>query len=100
MHRIVGALALLAACGDTPGESDLAPALQLLKSGNADDRFEAVVRLGEAAGSPGAREALVRALGDRDDAVRLMAAISMTAAEPSPFASAPDDRIVCPVTEK
>lgn len=89
-RRCALTLAFLAACGGAPAARDPRPALRLLDSADADDRFEAVVRLGEAAGSPGATEALSRALKDKDDAVRLMPAIALTAAEAGPFRAPPE----------
>ncbi len=66
--------ALLAACGDGPD-----PILTLLRSADANDRFEAVVRLGGMAPSKRSQEDLAAAIEDKDAAVRLLAAIALVA---------------------
>jgi len=85
-HVSLALLAALAACGDAqPVLPDAASAIALLESSKADDRFEAVVRLGALAPSPEAMEALARAGKDDDPAVRLMAAIGQVASGTGPL---------------
>jgi HEAT repeat protein len=76
----------LAACGDAqPALPDAASAIALLGSSNADDRFEAVVRLGALAPAAEAMEGLAQARKDEDPAVRLMAAIGEVASGTGPI---------------
>jgi hypothetical protein len=74
---IVG-IALCACSGEK--RPDLESALALLRSADADDRFEAVVQLGGIA-SEDATKALFGAIKDEDPAVRLLAGIALVAAD-------------------
>ena len=81
MRSLVTTCVLLCACtGEQKTHRDLGPALNLLQSANVDDRFEAVVQLGED-GSEKAREGLQGAIRDEDAAVRLLAGIALVAVD-------------------
>ena len=78
---MVAACVLLCACaGEQETPPDPGSALTLLRSANADDRFEAVVQLGGIA-SEEAREALWSATKDEDSAVKLLAGIALVAVD-------------------
>jgi hypothetical protein len=72
---LLGTVALLAACGDSPKSGDVDEVLAQLRSAEPALRYEAVVRLGMLPPSQARRDGLARGVRDGDDAVRLMAGI-------------------------